>query len=652
MKRDEYLKLCDKIWEHNRLYYVENAPIISDYQFDQLLRKVEEAEKEHPEWVSAGSPSQRVGEALSGGFKTVRHKTPMLSLANTYSEDELRDFLARVYKLLESDKVTFTAELKMDGTAVSVTYENGILTGGVTRGNGREGDDITANVRTIRSLPLHLPKGAPDSLELRGEVYLPLDAFREMNEEREEAGLDPWANPRNAAAGSLKHLDPLEVAARPLRMAIYGVVGEISNQQGAYDLIRELKLPLVQEVAICENEEQIFAFIEKVRKMRPKLPFEIDGVVVKVDNFSLQKRLGATGKSPRWAAAYKFAPEQAETRIKKITVQVGRTGVLTPVAELEPTRLAGSTISRATLHNEDEVRRKDIREGDRVIIEKGGDVIPKVVEVLEHTQENPWEMVEECPSCGSSVVRREGEVAVRCPNSACGGQRYRRIAFFASKHAMDIEHLGTKVVKQLIDSNLITKVSDLYRLTPEQLSQLEGFKEKSINNLLKSIDDSRHISLARFIMALGIPYVGAGTAELLAGRAGTLDNFIKMSRDELIAIEGVGEKVADSCLNYFESQAEEIEELLSVGVSPKSVEVKDHSGHPFNGKTFVLTGALESYTRQSASSLIKERGGKVTNSVSKKTDYLLAGENPGSKLDKAKSVGTEILSEDQFESLL
>jgi DNA ligase (NAD+) len=654
MTYDDYIALCDEIWEHNRRYYVQNAPSISDYAFDQLLKKLEKIETEHPDWISADSPTQRVGETLSGGFKTAKHETPMLSLANVYSREELSDFFKRVYKLLETESVTCTAELKMDGTALSVLYEKGVLTRAVTRGNGREGDDVTGNVRTIRSLPLKLPEGAPHHLEVRGEVYLPLEPFRQMNLEREEAGHEPWANPRNAAAGSLKQLDPREVASRPLAIALFGATGPIESQSEGYELLRKLGLPLVQETAVCNSEEEVWQFVEKVEKLRPKLPFEIDGVVVKVNDFALRKRMGATGKSPRWAAAYKFAPEQAESHIREITVQVGRTGVLTPVAELDPTPLAGSTISRATLHNADEVARKDIRVGDTVLIEKGGDVIPKVVEVIEAKRPKKstrWKMPTTCPACGTPVTRQEGEVAYRCPSHTCSAQRHRRLFYFASKQAMDIDHLGPKVMEQLIEAGLVSGVADLYHLTEEQLLQLEGFKEKAARNLLESIDRSRKVSLSRFIMALGIPHIGSETADLLARRAGTLDKLFDLNRDELIAIEGIGEKVADAVIDYLQHR-EEIDALVAAGVEPQEVEVVSHAGHPFTGKTFVLTGTLEHYTRQGVTSLIKERGGKVSSSVSKKTDYVLAGDSPGSKYDKARTLGVAILSEEQFVELL
>lgn len=643
---EHYQKLCEEIWEHNRLYYVEHAPRISDQEFDHLLKRLEKMEAEHPEWVTPASPTQRVGEMLSGGFKTVRHKIPMLSLDNTYSEEEVADFLKRMDKLAEGRPLTFTAELKMDGVAVSVHYEKGLLTQGLTRGDGKSGDDITQNVRTIRSLPLKLSQ--PTTCEVRGEVYMCLDEFEVFNVEGQ------WANPRNATSGSLKRLDPKEVAMRPLRVAFYAIEGTKTQNEG-FALMKRLGLPTVQEHRLCKSEDEIWAFIEHVRKLRPDLPFAIDGVVIKINDLALQRHMGMTGKSPRWAVAYKFAAEQATTKLHEITIQVGRTGVLTPVAELEPVFLAGSTISRATLHNEDEVHRKDIRVGDTVVIEKGGDVIPKIVEVVKKKRgkSKKWKMPTKCPSCQTAVERTEGEVAIRCPNMHCPAQRYRMLSYFVSKQAMDIDHIGSKVIEQLIDKGLVRVPSDLYKLTADDFAKLEGFKEKAIQNALKSIDQSRHVTLDRLIMALSIPFVGKGTAELLANRSGSIAALTEMSQEALIQIDGVGEKVADAVIAFF-ADPENQKELKSLlkHVVPETKVVKDYTGHVFAGKTFVLTGALEHYTRDRAASLIKERGGKVTGSVSKKTDYVLVGASPGSKRDKAESLGVTLLSEKEFGSMI
>lgn len=657
-----YQKLCEEIWQHNKLYYVDHKPAISDEQFDHLLAKLEQIEKEHPEWVTHSSPSQRVGEALTDGFKTIVHRTPMLSLANTYSQEEVQDFINRIYKLSPTKSHAFSCELKMDGIAISAQFEKGEFVRGITRGDGKKGDDITANLRTVAAFPLKLLGDVPEFLEVRGEIFMPRHVFQELNAMKEEEGEEPWANPRNAAAGSLKLLDPRETRKRKLGVVFYGIAEDsqslFSSQFESHQLLQKYGLPILSVIEKCHSLEEIWTYVEKVRQIRPKLPFDIDGVVIKVDSIQEQKRLGTTGKNPRWAVAYKFAAEQAETRIESITVQVGRTGVLTPVAELIPVFLAGSTIARATLHNEEEVHRKDIREGDSVIIEKGGDVIPKVVQVnLDRRLPSslPWEMPKLCPSCGTPVVRHEEEVAVKCPNTrGCPEQQLRRLIFFAGKAAMDIEHLGQKVMEQLFVKGYVKRSFDIYTLTSEQLYTLEGFKTKSVENLLKSIDQSRTVTFPRFIMALGIKFVGEGTADLLARRAGNIETLMQMPESELLEIEGVGEKVAASVIEHFADpyNQEEISKLIQEGVKPQEIKIISRKGHPFEMRTFVLTGTLKNYTRPTAATLIKERGGKVTTSVSQKTDFLLAGEDPGSKLDKARSLNVRILNEEEFEAML
>ncbi|MGE5196395.1 MAG: NAD-dependent DNA ligase LigA, partial [Anaerolineae bacterium] len=489
LTRESYLHLIEEIRKHDKLYFVEAHPIISDYQYDQLVKEVEKIEQEHPEWVVFTSPTQRVGTALQKGFKQVAHVSSMLSLANTYSTEELEDFVNRVHKLLERKHVVFCAELKMDGVAVSVRYEKGLFVRALTRGDGKKGDDITANMKTIPSLPLQLfGSHLPDVLEVRGEVFMPHKEFQRLNAQKEEEGEDLWANPRNAAAGSLKLLDPQEVSERGLSTVFYGIAEEsprtIYTQHECHLQLKKWGLPAFNEHQrqLCHDVEEILHFADKIHKMRLKLPFDIDGIVVKVDDLRLHEKLGTTGKAPRFAVAYKFAPEQAKTRVKDITVQVGRTGVLTPVAELEPVFLAGSTISRATLHNQEEIMRKDIRVHDTVIIEKGGDVIPKVVQVELKERPHgthPWKMPNKCPSCGTRVVYHEEEVAVRCPNAKeCPEQIIRRIAFFASKDAMDIGHLGEKNVRQLVEKGFVKTFADIYALDEKDLAKLEGFKEK------------------------------------------------------------------------------------------------------------------------------------------------------------------------------
>lgn len=662
--KQNYDKLCELIWYHNRLYYIEHAPEISDEEYDLLFKRLEQVEKDHPDWISPSSPTQRVNESLTDRFKTIAHRIPMLSLANTYSKEEIEDFIARIQKHLGSKTFAFSAELKMDGIAISASFEKGVFARGVTRGDGKQGDDITVNMRTIGNLPLQLyGNDIPDFMELRGEVFMPRPIFQQQNEQKAQDGEPLWANPRNAAAGSLKLLDPHEVAKRGLAVVFYGVAEEstsaLTKQSQVNPFLRSFGLPTLECTAYCQSLEEIWNFAEKVRMMRPSLPYDIDGIVIKLDDLKEQKRLGNAGKNPRWAIAYKFAAEQAQTRIKDIIVQVGRTGVLTPVAELDPVFLAGSTISRATLHNEEEVHRKDIRVGDSVTIEKGGDVIPKVVNVdlsrRSTLQSQPWQMPKVCPCCGAQVVRISGEVAVRCPNeSGCIEQQIRRLFYFAGRNAMDINHLGEKVITQLVLKGFVRFPSDIYQLTEKEVSQLDGFKEKSIHNLLHSIEESKQVSLARFLMALGIKYVGMETAELLAAKSGTIERLSQMTKEELEQFEGIGEKVAQAVVHYFAQPAHqaEVERLLKFGVSPQVMQVIQFTGHSFDSKNFVLTGTLEHYTRTAAASLIKERGGKVVNSVSKKTDFILAGADPGSKLEKGKELGITILNEEEFIALL
>jgi len=646
MTREDYEALCNTIWEHNRLYYIEHNPVISDEEFDHLLKKLESLERAHPEWVHPGSPTQRVMEEVSERFPTVQHTIPMLSLSNTYSEEEIEDFIKRVEKWTGKDNNRFSLELKMDGTAVSVRYENGILTRGITRGDGKKGDDVTNNIRTIKSLPLKISEKSP--LEVRGEVFMSHATFKKLNAEREEL----FVNPRNAASGSLKLLDSREVAKRGLDIVFYGIADEtFSTQEQVLKHIKELGLPVIHPHRTVSSLSEIKTFIDEMENTRKTLPFDIDGIVIKLDNLNDQRKLGTTGKSPRYAIAYKFQAEKAETTLKDITVQVGRTGILTPVAELEPVFLAGSTIARATLHNADEIVRKDIRIGDRVIIEKGGDVIPKVVETLpeyRNKESQPWSMPEACPCCGSEIEKVLGEVAYRCPNiSGCSAQRLGRLLHFVSKGALDIENIGEKIAEQLLQKELIKTPSDLFTLKEEDLYTLEGFKEKSVHNLLQAIDKARNTTLDRFIFALGIKYVGAQTAYALAKKAGSIEVIESMTLDDFQAIEGIGSKVASSLVAFFEGHHKEVHRLLSY-ITLAPIEVAQFKGHVFEGKVFVLTGSLENYTRERASSLIKERGGEVSSSVGKKTDYVLAGSDAGSKLEKAKSLGVIILSEEDF----
>ena len=660
--KKEYLDLISEICKHDRAYYIEARPIISDFDYDLLMKKLEAIERDYPEWIDKASPTQRVSGEIQEGFRQVVHRVPMLSLANTYSKEELEDFVKRIRKWTDKETTTFCAELKMDGVAVTIRYEKGKYVQALTRGDGKKGDDITLNLKTISSLPLQLDMDQPPAiLEVRGEVFMAHKAFRLSNQKKEEAGEEPWANPRNATAGSLKLLDSKEVKKRHLSLVCYGIAEEtpplIHSQFDSHVFLHKIGLPAfaVHHRIKTTDIEKILAFAHAVEKERRDLDFDIDGIVVKVDDFATREELGVTGKSPRWAVAYKFAPEQAITKIVDITVQVGRTGVLTPVAELEPVFLAGSTISRATLHNREEIERKDIRIGDTVIIEKGGDVIPKVVEVVKPkrlSSSKTWHMPKICPICKSPVVEKEKEVAIRCPNPECGDQVLRRISHFVSKDAMDIEHMGPKVVQQLVEKGLIKNLADIFELTEQEVALLDGFKEKSIHNLMQSIDKARKTTLPRLIFSLGIPYVGEGIAEVLASHAGDIETLATLSYDELIAMEGVGEKVSESIISYFDNPANlhEIKRLQRLGVTCEKIQVQ--KGHPFFGKAFVLTGSLQQFSRSQAAALIKERGGKVGNTVTKQTDFVLVGDDPGSKYDKAKSLNIPILSEEDFKGIL
>ncbi len=663
LTKADYEKLCDEIWEHNRLYFQEGRPRISDDAFDALVRKLQAIEAEHPEWISPTSPTQRIGEKPLAGFAEVRHTTAMLSLEKAFSREELIAFENRIKKLLVNKTIEYSAEVKIDGLAVAVTYENGHYVQAVTRGDGVLGSDVTQNVKTCRRLPLRLTHGSlPHHLEVRGEVYLPKKAFAAMNEERKQAGEPLWANPRNAAAGSLKLLDPKEVAKRSeLSIAFYGAVFSRDvpklTQSQMLAFLKELGLPILPYVAHCSSIDEVMAFADSIEKKRHDIPFGIDGVVVKIDNLKDFEELGATHKHPRGAIAYKFSAEQAETKVLDITVQVGRTGVLTPVAELEPVFLAGSTISRATLHNFEEVSRKDIRIGDTVCIEKGGDVIPKVVSVdLEKrpSAASPFSPPQSCPACGSPVVSDPQEVALRCSSEGCPQKRARRLIYFAGKDGLDIEHLGEKVMLQLIDNGYVTQPADIFSLTQEQLATLDGFKDKAITNLLQSIEKAKKTTLSKLLMALGIRYVGSQVASSVAKIAKTIDKLSKMTVEDFETIEGVGIKVATSIVSYFASleHLAEVQALQERGVVIEEAEsaaiVPDH---PLCNKTVVLTGTLSSMTRHEAIERITACGGHVSESVSKKTDFVVAGDSPGSKLDKAQKLGVRVLTEEEFNAI-
>ncbi len=670
----EYEALCDEVWHHNRLYFQESKPEISDDDYDKLVLRLEAIEKEHPDWVSDTSPTRRLGEKPLEGFQEVVHSREMLSLEKAFTEEEIESFHKRMQKLLETSHVTYTGELKLDGLAISVTYEKGRFVQAVTRGDGRVGSDVTQNLKTIRTLPLRLnSKEVPESLEVRGEVFLPKAAFEKMNEERAEADLPLWANPRNAAAGSLKLLDPKEVAKRAdLSVVFYGIAApskELPKAQfDVHHFLAEIGLPTpatflkpygrFTSLARLHTVADIMQFAQSVAKERESLPFAIDGVVIKVDNLASFEALGSTGKHPRAAIAYKFAAEQAWTYLNDITVQVGRTGVLTPVAELEPIPLAGSCISRATLHNFDEIDRKDIRVKDYVCIEKGGDVIPKIVAVDRHKRASgskPFHHPTHCPSCHTPVVKDPHEVAWRCPNtSGCPEQILRKLVHFVSKGGLDIEHLGEKVMEQLVKKGFVKKFSDIFRLGREQLAQLDGFKEKSINNLLESIEKAKKAELARLIMALGIRYVGSQMADELAHTTKSLTSLMHMSKDELLELPGAGEKVASSLVEYFSDKynRDEITALADLGVNTEEKVHHFDTSKPFYNKMVVLTGTLETMGRTDAAAKIRQKGGRTADTVSKKVDYLVVGADAGSKLEKAKKLGVRVLNEDDFIKML
>ncbi len=659
---DKIQALRTKIRHHNRMYYIENRPEISDAEYDALLAELVALEKAYPTLITPDSPTQRVGGAPLDGFAAVEHAIPMLSLDNTYSREEVLAFDNRIRKAWHDAKeVDYVVEPKIDGVAVSLRYENGLLVRGATRGNGFVGDDITANLKTIKTIPLRLEGDPIALLEMRGEVYMSHGAFKKLNEEREAAGEEPFANPRNATAGSLKLLDPRISARRKLDIVVHslGQVDGIAFEThfDFLERLRTLGLKANEGYARCWGIGNVMKYCDEWQEKRESLPYDIDGMVIKVNRLELRAALGATSKSPRWAFAYKFKATQASTVLKDISVQVGRTGVLTPVAILEPVRLAGTVISRATLHNADEIRRKDIRVGDTVLIEKGGDVIPKVVKAVTTTRtgnESVFTMPERCPVCSAAVVKTEGEVALRCGNMACPAQLKNRLKYFGSRRAMDIEGLGHVMVEQLVNRGLVNDVGDLYRLDAEVLAGLERMGQKSAENLIKGTEDSKKRNLSRLILAIGIPYVGSRAADLLADRFRSMDNLMQATLDELESIPEVGPRTAHSIVKFFQQDQNRrvIEKLKSAGVHMRSAGSPAAADKRFDGKTFVLTGALENMTRQEADEKIKERGGKSSSSVSRKTDYVIVGKDPGSKYDKAIRLGVRTLSESEFVKML
>lgn len=656
-KRAEYLR--SELERHNRLYYQHAAPEISDREFDQILRELQDIEKEHPELITPDSPTQRVGGAPLEGFAQITHRVPMMSLDNTYSEEELREFYTRLQKGLGRENIKCTIEPKVDGVAVSVRYENGVLKHGVTRGDGRVGDDITQNLKTIRSLPLRLPKHVPQTFEVRGEVYMNRAEFEKMNQEREEAGEPRFANPRNSTAGSLKQLDPRDVAKRPLSVIFYGMgdhgEAKLQSQSQIYDLLHEAGLPKAELLWDCDSIEQMLGVIHELDERRRKLPYDTDGAVIKVDSFAEQRDLGSTSKAPRWAIAYKYAAEQAETKLLSVDIQVGRTGALTPVARLTPVFLSGSTVSNATLHNFEEIERKDIRVGDYVTIEKAGEIIPAVVAVSKDKRtgdETPVPVPTECPVCGTPVRKDEGQVAIRCPNSDCPEQVKRRVEHFTHRGAMDIRGLGEQVVGQLVDIGLVHHIPDLYDLNEEALGKLERQGKKSIENLLKGIAESKNQPPWRLLFGLGVLHVGASAARSLMDHFGSIDALAAASLEDLLKVQDIGGIVAQSIHDWFreEKNVQRLDRLRAAGLqfaNPK----EDRASDKLAGTTWVITGTL-SQGRDEVADIIRSHGGKVSSSVSSKTSYLLAGEEAGSKLEKATKLGVKVLSEAEFQELI
>ena len=662
--RQRIADLRAQVARHDELYYRQAKPEITDFEYDRLKRELADLETQFPQFKAADSPTTRVGDDRLEGFATYRHRQPLQSLDNTYSEADLRAFHQRLVKLFGREDLAYVVEPKIDGIAVSLTYEKGAFVRAITRGSGFEGDDITANAKTIRTLPSRLKaaRGArlPDVIEIRGEIYMTLAEFERINREREEAGEVLYANPRNLTAGTIKQLDPREVARRKLEIVLYGVgfcePAVMETQSGVHGLVRAWGLPAVEKFWTTHGIDETWKAVQELDKLRHSFAYGTDGAVVKLDSLAQQREAGSTSKAPRWAIAYKFAAERAETRLNAITVQVGRTGVLTPVAELEPVVLAGTTVSRATLHNRDEIARKDIRVGDYVFVEKAGEIIPAVVGV--NTERRPKDSAPflfpgKCPVCGTRIVQYEGEVALRCPNPDCPAQVRRRVQHFASKAGVDIEGLGEAMVDTLVEKGWVKSITDIYRLKRDDLLTLGKSVEKSTDNLLAAIEASKRVELWRFINGLGITHVGVAAAKDLALKFGSLEALAEAKRDDLLTIEGIGETMADAIITYFNEPKNRtlVSRLLTIGVAPIAP-ARPAGGSALAGKTFVLTGTLPTLTREEAAAKIEAAGGKVSGSVSRKTSYVLAGEETGSKLEKAKSLGVSVIDEAEFLRML
>jgi DNA ligase (NAD+) len=650
-------ELKKQIERHNYLYYVKDSPAITDFEYDALMSELKKLEEENPHLITPDSPTQRIGGKPLEGFETVTHTVPMESLNDVFSKAEVESFDNNVKKQL-GQSPEYVVEPKIDGLSVSLEYENGIFTRGSTRGDGITGEDVTQNLKTIKSIPLRISDALP-YLEVRGEVFMPIESFVKLNEDREKQNLPLFANPRNAAAGSLRQLDSKITAERKLDIFIFNIQQingkTIGTHSESLDFLNTLGFKVTPSYNVFKNIQDVIREIERLGEQREQFPFEIDGAVVKVNSFEQRRILGSTSKAPRWAVAYKYPPEKKETVLQDIIIQVGRTGVLTPNAVLRPVKIAGSTVSKATLHNIDNITAKDIRIGDTVIIQKAGDIIPEVVESVKTKRtgfERIFEMPGNCPACGSGVLREEGEAAVRCINPACPAQKLRNIIHFASRDAMNIEGLGEAVALQLVNADLVQTGADLYYLRYNDLLELDNIAQKSAENLLSAIEKSKTAGLDRVIYALGIRHVGSKTAKVLAQHYRDIDSLVNAGKEELSQIYDVGETTANSIVSFFanDKATDIIYKLRFAGVD---LTYKGHTkDNRFSGKTFVLTGTLSAYKRDEAAALIESCGGKVSSSVSRKTDYVVAGADPGSKLQKAEELGVKILDEDAFISLL
>lgn len=656
--------LTEKIDYHNNLYYQQHRTEISDYEFDQLLEKLVALEKQFPEFKDPNSPTQRVGGTITKEFATVYHKYPMLSLSNTYSEQELLDFDGRVAKGLEGEPYEYFCELKFDGVSISLTYENGVLTRGVTRGDGVRGDDVTTNVRTIRSVPLAVKGDAvPPVFEVRGEVFLPKEVFTRLNKEREDIGEERYANARNTASGTIKMQDSGEVARRKLDCFVYYLLGDETGLDTHEESIKKLeswKFNVSPTYRKCKNIQEVLEYINEWETKRQDLPLETDGVVIKINSLEQQQLLGYTAKSPRWAIAYKYKAQNMSTRLLGVTYQVGRTGAVTPVASLEPVFLAGTTVKRASLHNANEIARLDLHIGDFVFVEKGGEIIPKVTGVDKEKRPSdakPVVYLKECPECGTPLVRFEGEAAFYCPNvNGCPPQIKGRIEHFIQRKAMDIESLGERTIHQLYELGLVKSPADLYDLTREDVLKLDGFKDKSVSNLLDGIQKSKEVPFENVLFAIGIRYVGKTVAEKLARYFKSIDNVAKASLEELLAAPEIGAKIAQSIFNFFRNpdNQTEINRLKKAGLRLETdVKEPEKESDALGGKSFVISGTFSDYSREELQEIILKNGGRLLSGVSGKLDYLVAGENMGpSKLAKAEKLGVKIISEKEFEKLL